>query len=66
LINTAFLKLCPSRNPDAADDCEGDELGEPLVRDIARIWVETPDQDFYATEALRMKLNGFKDRPGPD
>ena len=65
LLRAAYRELCPPRNPDAADDFDGTELGEPLIRDIARIWMETPDQDFYATEALRTKLNAFKDRPWP-
>jgi hypothetical protein len=65
LIRATFLELCPPHNPDAADDSEGSELGEPLVRDIARVWVETRDQDFYATEVLRTKLTAFKDRPWP-
>ena len=65
LLRAAYRELCPPRNPDAADDFDGTELGEPLIRDIARIWMETPEQDFYATEALRIKLNTFKDRPWP-
>ena len=65
LIRAAFMELCPPRNPDAADDAEGTEYGEPLIRAIARIWVETRDQEFYATEVLKAKLNAFKDRPWP-
>jgi hypothetical protein len=65
LLRAAFHELCPPRNPDAADDFngEGNELGEPLVRDLARIWVRTRQQPFYISEILRQKLRGFPDRP---
>ena len=65
LLHAAYKELCPPRDSDSADDFDGTELGEPLIRDIARIWMETPDQEFYATETLRQKLNSFKERPWP-
>jgi DNA polymerase I-like protein with 3'-5' exonuclease and polymerase domains len=66
LLRKAFYKLCPPKNPDAADDSPGEsELGETLVRDIARIWVETPTVDFYASEFLQAKLRAMKDKSWP-
>jgi hypothetical protein len=63
LLRCAFQQLCPPRNPDTADDTDESELGEPLIRDLARIWVKTREQEFYSSEVLRQKLKSFKDRP---
>ena len=63
LLRRAFRVLCPPKNPDAADDSEGTELGEALVRDLARIWVERPTVEFYLSEQLLIKLKAMKDRP---
>jgi hypothetical protein len=65
LLVGAFKELNPPRSADAADDLSGNEreLGEPLIRDLARIWSETRDQEFYGSEALHAKLRTFKDRP---
>ena len=66
LLRKAFHKLCPPKNPDAADDSLGEtELGEALVRDIARIWVETPAVEFYTSDFLTTKLRAMKDRSWP-
>ena len=66
LLRTAFHRLCPPKNSDEGEVSDDTELGEPLVRDIARIWKETPAQDFYGTEDLRRKLILMKERPWPN
>ena len=66
MLQAAYQELCPPRNPDVADEVDEKELGEPLIRDVARIWVEARDQPFYATDALIAKLKTFKDRPWPN
>jgi DNA polymerase I len=63
LLHRAFSVLCPPKNPDASDDSDGLEYGEALVRDLARIWVETPAVEFYLSEQLLIKLKTMKDRP---
>jgi hypothetical protein len=65
LLRGAFKELNPPRNPDAADDLGGNEreLGEPLIRDLAGIWSETREQEYYGTEILQARLRAIKDRP---
>jgi hypothetical protein len=65
LLAGAFRELNPPRSADEADDLSGNEreLGEPLVRDLARICLETRDQEFYGSEVFRAKLRTFTDRP---
>ena len=61
-----FTSFVLRRTPDEGEVCDDTELGEPLIRDIARIWKETPTQDFYGTEDLRRKLILMKERPWPN
>jgi hypothetical protein len=65
LLQGAFRELNPPRAANEADDTSGNEreLGEPLVRDLARIWMETRSRTFFGSEVLRAKLRTFTDRP---
>lgn len=63
LLAYGFHKLCPPKNPDEAEVEDDSEDGEGLIRDLARIWIQTPTREFYLSADLLMHLRTMKDRP---
>lgn len=66
LLARAYVVLNPPKDPDASDDSAGTKYGEALVRDLARIWVDHQDVEFYSGDYLLVQLKGMKERPWPN